>query len=306
MITNDELVKLLEKANITTSTGGQQSAQDVAEFVELSVDQTAVLKAIRNETGIVTSRNIDALDLGDPAMVAATEATAPADGDIVAPTVGRKTLTPVEVLLAYNVSFDFLRKNVEGQDVNQTLNRLFAKRFGKDAVIVAFTGDTLLANDTRIHKCQRIFNGFVKLALADADVHDVTLNGTDYLGTIFPNMLDAMPKDYKDDRSSLGLFVSADVAEAYARQIGDRATAYGDSVLTGMALPMFRGIQLYPVFQMSDTKMILTPKNNLVVGFGNQMTVGMDIYNRRRIVEYTIIAGLDAEYVVGDALVLGS
>lgn len=306
MITNDELVALLEKANITTSTGGQQSAQDVQEFVDLSIDQTAVLKSIRTETGIVTSRNIDALDLGDPAMVAAVEATAPADGDIVTPTVNRTTLTPVEVLLAYNVSFDFLRKNIEGQNVNQSLNSIFAKRFGKDSVIVAFTGDTTLAADTRMHKCQRIFNGFVKLAGADADVHDVTLSGTDYLGTIFPNMIDAMPKDYKDDRAALGMFVSPDVAEAYARQIGDRATAYGDNVLTGMALPPFRGIQIFPVYNLSDTAIILTPKTNLVVGYGNNMTVGMDIYNRRRVVEYTIIAALHAKYIVGDALVLGS
>ena len=306
MITNEQLIAMLEKANITTSLGGQQSAQDVQKFVDLATDQTAVLKAIRSETGIVTSRNVDAIDLGDPAMVAATEVTAPDSADVVAPTINRKTLSPTEVLLAYNISFDFLRKNIEGNNVNATLNKLFAKRYGKDVVIAAFNGDDSITDTTRLAKCKKILNGFIVQAQADPAVHDVSVSGADYLTTIFPNLLDALPKDYKDDREALGLFVSPDVAEAYAQQIGDRNTAYGDTVLTNNALPRFRGIQLIPVYQMSDTKMILTPKSNLCIGFGQNMTVGMDIYNRRRVIEYTIIASLDAKEIVGDALVLGS
>jgi len=306
MLTNEEIIAQIEKSSILTTTGGQQSAQDVDKFVDLAVDQTAPLKKIRVETGIVTSRNIDAMELGDPAMVAATEETAPDSADVVAPTISRTTLTPVEVLLAYNVSFDFLRKNVEGQSVESTLNSIFAKRFGKDSVIVAFNGDTSLDTSSRLNKCKRIFDGFITTAKADADVHDVSVSGTDYLGTLFPNMLDALPKDYKDDREQLGIFCSADVAEAYARQIGDRVTALGDSVLTGIGLPRFRGIEVIPVFGMSDTEMILTIKRNLVLGVGQNMFVGLDRYYRKRRVEYTIIASMHADYIVGDALVLGS
>ena len=34
----------------------------------------------------------------------------------------------------------------------QALNNLFAKRFGKDVVLIAFNGDTALPNDTRTNK----------------------------------------------------------------------------------------------------------------------------------------------------------
>jgi len=304
MLTNEQLINLL-KANITTSLGGQASAQDVQAFIDLAVDQTAVLQQVRVESGIVKSLNIDAIDLGDPVMVKATEATAPDAADIVTPTIERATLTPVEVLAAFNVSFDFMRKNIEGQAVNESLNRIFAKRWGKDTVQVIFNGDTSNSGSTRTDKLLQCLDGFYVQAAADADVHAVDVAGADYLGTIFPNMLDSMPKDYKDDRTNLGLFVSPDVAEAYARQIGDRATALGDQVLQNTAFPNFRGIQVLPVFGNSDTKMVLTPKSNLAVGFGQQMEIGRDVYYRRRVVEVTIYGSLDAKYIVSDAFVYG-
>lgn len=305
MLTNDEIVALIQKATISTALGGQQSAQDVDRFISMSIDLSAVLKSIRTETGIVTSRNLHDISLGEPCMVAATEATAPGADDMTTPTLGVNALTPVEVLSAYDVSFDFLRKNVEGQSVNQTLNREFAIRWAKDSVLVAFNGDTTLPATTRTNKCRRIFNGFVKLAENNATVHDVQVAGTDYVGTIFPNLLAAMPQEYKEDRAALGLYVSADVAEAYAQQIGARITAFGDQVLTNIVYPPFRGIALYPVFGMADTDMILSPRQNLVVGWGNQMTVGTDINYRVRMIYYTIIGAMDAKIVRGDALVLG-
>ena len=71
-------------------------------------------------------------------------------------------------------------------------------------------------------------------AAGDGDVHGVSVSGVDYLGTIFPNMLAGLPKDYKDDREALGLFVSPDVAEAYAQQIGSRNTAWATRYLPAL------------------------------------------------------------------------
>jgi len=305
MLTNEDLLQIL-KAQIATSVGGQASAQDAQAFIDLSVEQIAVLNMIRTETNIVTSRNLDSLDLGDPAMVAATEGTDPDSADVVAPTINRATLTPTEVLLAYDVTFDFLRKNIEGEMVNDSLNKLFAKRFGKDLVILAFNGDTSLGATSRLNKCKRILDGYYVQAAADASVHDYTISGNDYLGTIFPGMLAEMPKDYKDDRGQLAYFVSPDVYEEYAMQIGERVTALGDAILFGDKPLYFRNIQIVPVYQNPDGKILLTIKNNLAVGYGQNMTIGRDIYNRTRTVEVTITASVDAKYAVSDAVVLGS
>ena len=307
MLSNEELIQLL-KAQITTSVGGQASPQDVEKFVDLAVDQTAVLQDLRVEKNIKSSLKLNSIELGEPAMVKATEGTDPASADVVTPSFGGSTLTPVEVLMAYDVTFSFLEQNIEGNDVNEALNRIFAKRFGKDTVQLIFNGDTATSPvSTRTDKLLVILDGFIKQALADSTVNDYTISGTDYLNTIFPGMLKLLPKDYKDQRSELAYFVSADVYDAYADQIGSRATALGDMVLVGdysRALT-YKGIQLRPVFGLGDTDIILTLKRNLVVGYGRDMTIGRDIDNRARVVKVTITAKLDAKYIVGDAIVLG-
>ena len=120
-------------------------------------------------------------------------------------------------------------------------------------------------------------------------------------------MLQAMPKDYKDDRDELGFFVSANVYDAYAMEIGSRATALGDMLLAGpwQRNLSYLGIRLYPVFGLGDGKIILTPQENLAVGFGQDMTQESERKPRRRTVEVTITAELDAKYSVSDAVVLG-
>ncbi|APF20392.1 hypothetical protein Calab_1459 [Caldithrix abyssi DSM 13497] len=308
MLSNEELQEIL-KAQITTGLGGLASPQDAEEFIDLAVEQSAVLQAIRVETGIKTSMNLDALELGEPAMVAATEATAPAPDDVVAPTHIRKVLQPVEVIAAYDVSFSFLRKNIEGDRVNETLNRIFAKRWGKDTVQLIFTGDTALTGTTRTDKLKKILDGFVKQAEGDADVHDYTIPDTPtYSGKdgVFNSMLKLLPKDYRDQRAELSFFCSQNVVDAYLDELGERATSLGDTVLLqGEKMP-YRGVVLRPVFGMPDNRIILTLNQNLAVGFGEQMTVGRDISNRERLLKVTITGQIDCKYVVGDAVVLGA
>ena len=101
-------------------------------------------------------------------------------------------------------------------------------------VLVAFNGDTSLPADSRTNKALRVLDGFVKQAQADADVHDFTIPGApSYNSQVFPAMLQALPKDYRDERDELGFFVSANVYDSYAMEIGSRATALGDMLLAG-------------------------------------------------------------------------
>lgn len=308
MLTNKELQEIL-KAQITTGLGGLASPQDAEEFIDLAVEQTAVLQSIRVETGIKTSMNLDALELGEPAMVGATEATAPSSDDVVAPEHIRKVLQPVEVIAAYDVSFSFLRKNIQGDRVNETLNRIFAKRWGKDTVQLIFTGDKAITGTTRTDKLIKILDGFIKQAEGDADVHDFTIPSTPtYSGKdgVFNSMLRLLPKDYRDQRAELSFFVSQNVVDAYLDELGERNTNLGDAVLMqGEKMP-YRGVTLRPVFGMPDNRIILTLNQNLAVGFGEEMSVGKDISNRERLLKVTITGQIDCKYVVGDAVVLGS
>ena len=145
-MTNQELVRVLKAQIDTTAVAGLSSPEEAEQFVDLAVDQTDVLDMIRVETGIRSSMNLDSLELGEPVIVSATEGAAPASQDVVAAGRTRKTLNPEEVIAAYDVTFSFLRKNIERSMVNRTLNEIFAKRFGKDLVLMAFNGDTSIGS----------------------------------------------------------------------------------------------------------------------------------------------------------------
>lgn len=309
-MTNEQLVRLL-KAQIDTSTAaGLASPQDAEEFIDLSVDQTPVLRELRVQTGIRTSFNLDSLMLGEPTMVAAAEGTAPDAADVIAATRNRKVLTPVSSLAAYDVTFDWLRQNIAGPDrANQQLNELFAKRMGKDVVHLAFMGDDSLDTSSRTNKLLRILDGFVAQMEGDADVHDYVIPANpSYVSQVFPGMVSELPKDYRDQRDMLRFYVSADVLDAYADEIGARATAAGDTVLLGAWREslMFKGIKLVPVYGLDDGRIVLTLKDNLVIGFGQEMEVGKDVDNRKRLLQVTLTVGVDAKYVEGDAVVLGA
>ena len=308
-MTNDELLEVLKAQIDTTATAGISAPQDAEEFIDLSVEQTPILQEIHVETGIRSAFNLDSLSLGEPVITAGTEGTAPAIADVVAAARTRKVLQPKEVVAAFDVTLSFLRKNIERERANETLNRLFAKRFGKDLVLVLFSGDTSLPADTRTNKARRILDGFVKQAQADPAVHDYVIGANpSYHETVFPGLLNLLPKDYRDARDELGFFVSANVYDRYAQEIGSRATALGDMILAGPwgRNLSFMGVRLYPVFGLDDNRMLLTPKQNLCVGFGSEMTVGRDVYHRERLVKVTLTADVDARYIAGDALVLGA
>ena len=308
-MSNEELMQILKAITVTSGTEGIASPEDAQEFIDLTTDQTDVLQHIRVETGIVKSRNVDSLFLAEPVSVDGTEATAPAAADVVDVSRRREVLTPTEKLAAFDVSFDFLRKNIRREKVNEDLNAIFSKRMGKDMVMALFMGDTAGATVTRTDKTLAMLDGFVKLALADADVHDYTIPASpSYSSTVFPAMVQALPKDYRDEREDLRFYCSADVVDTYADELGARATALGDAVLAGPweRKLRFKGIRIVPVYGLNTGRIILTLKDNLVVGFGQQITVGRDVYNRSRTVEVTITYEADNAIVEGDALVLGA
>jgi len=77
MLSNEELVAQLRKAAITTALGGLVSPQQAREFIDLSVDQTAILNEIRTESDIQVAMELHDWFLSEPVTVSGTEATEP-------------------------------------------------------------------------------------------------------------------------------------------------------------------------------------------------------------------------------------
>lgn len=309
LLTNEELTQLIQKATIATTTGSQLSAQQAEDFVNLMIDQIAVLQEMRVITDIATSYTVDGLEFGDPVVVAGAEATELDAADVTTPDMPRLTLTPTKIIAAIDISYDFLRKNIRRENAEEDLNAALAQRVGMDIVNIVFNGDTSLAATSRLNKALRVMDGLVKQAQADSDVNDFVVAASPvYTGanSEFGKALSAIPKEYRDNRAALRHFCSVDTLDSYEDEVGARQTAAADSVLFGnQAVNMHKRVKIVTPYGFANNTHLSTIAQNLVVGFGRNMQVFRQEHHRKQVLEITLVADIDTGFVHGGAIALG-
>ena len=123
------------------------------------------------------------------------------------------------------------------------------------------------------------FDGFLQVALADNDVHDITAVAIDssnviaQLGSVVDSAVANAPAILGE--SDLTLYVSTNVAQAYIRALGGFAATIGGAGTdnkgtqwyNGGALS-FEGINIFVAKGFGSNKMLLSPKSNLFFGTG--------------------------------------
>ncbi len=325
-MTVKDFLEAIQKGAITTSTGGQLSAEQAKQFINTVVDENPFFGAQGSKDGEIevipmtaSQRQIDVIELASRIMRPGVEGTAPST--TVAPTIKRRTLTAKEVLLPYDVTFSFLEENIEGEDVDALLQVMFATQFGNDLLDLAINGDDGLAetitdtapadgfDDTtglsqNDHTFLRQNNGWVDLIVADSDTHvaSLTSSSRDFKGVIFPALMDAIPQKWLADKSKLSFYVSPKMERTYRAQVAGRETALGDQLLISGRKVQFDGIDVVAVTNWPDLNPTLTLKKNLKVGVGRSLRVGKQIQERKRIIEFTLTGKVDAEMAVADAV----
>lgn len=313
-VSNEELMQLIQKSVITTATGGLLPPDTVGEFLNLVVDQTPVLNNFRVERNIRKSLELDGLEFGDTVIVPGTEAQAPADADVHKPDLPKKTLTPVELVAAVDISYSWLRQNIREENAEQDINNAISKRIGMDLLDISFNGDTALTeavpgSPTRREKALKSLDGIIKKANADANVNDDVIAADPTWGGSggeFSAHLKLMPKQYRDDRSSLMHIVSVDTRDDYEDEIASRQTAAADNVLFGdQAVTRHKRVQIVAPFMFPNGTALLTPRRNIAIGFGRDMQFFTENDHRSRKLKITIVTDMDVEFVFGNALVLG-
>jgi hypothetical protein len=299
MKTNAEMLEddpLVMKA-IDTTIGGQMSAEQLTEFVDSVVEQSEILQEIDVITGIEASEfQLDVLGLGSRIMRKGVEGTAPAVTDA---TVTRRTLNPEEVVMAFDITKRFLKRNIARGSADQAINALFAKQYKNDLVDLIFNGDKDSV-DTFIN----IINGYIDRAKADASAHkDATVTDNDLLKDVFASMVDSMPNKWMNE-DELMLVVSPSKQKQYQRELGEKNTQLGDLMTVSKPKLYYEGIEIIKVSSFPSTEFLLTPRKNLVVGIGQEMEVELFYNSRKRQREYTVTGYVDANYVISDAIVL--
>lgn len=260
-MTNEELIKqaveTLQKSLITTTdlaTAGAMNPEQVDRFVDYVIDVTSLKNNVRVVKFNPQSMNIDKIGVGQRVSMLATEASSPSLRRGVS--TSRITLTPVEVMTPFEISYNFIEINIEGQSVEEHIVRMMATQTANDLEEQMINGDTLgharLEDDLRDSgsTTQYIRDSFIGayngwLRLADAgNIYDAA--GSDISLTVFSRMLLALPIKFRRNRKDMRFLVSLDHEQLYMEKLASRATAAGDDAIEGVGRKPF-GVPLVGV-----------------------------------------------------------
>ncbi len=298
---------LVSKAAIDTATlgnGGKMNAEQQTQFITFMKDYSQFLRQVNFIEMKKTSREMDTIGVNKRGMRRQKEnQDNPVTGTA---TTSQRRLDAIGVIMPYDVSFQFMKENIEGANINETLARLFAQQFANDAVDLAFNGDENKTSDDFLS----INNGWIKIAREDAKTHKYDNQGSeDYLGKVFPEMLAQMPSKYyqlykDEDKNLIKIFCSHNVNRKYKQQLQERNTALGDAILVGGKNVTYDGHEIYPVGFLPDNVLFATPFENLVYGiYGESLESYHDIVPRKTRHEYTLLGDFDMEINDPDAFV---
>ncbi len=274
-------------------------------FIDLIVEEQTTLSRITTRRMNGPTARIDELRYAERQMVAATEGTAPSVADAL--TIAARTLTSVEVILAEDITLSFLEDNIERQGVEAHIASILARKFGTDLNDLAWNGDTTTGTFLVIN------NGFSVLALADSDVNDVDLTGNTSVAECFSDIMKGMPSRFMAI-PDLVFFCPTGAAQNYADEFAARETATGDGVfLNGFPSLRYFGRPVIPEPHLKETTagvdtdelIMLTSASRLVNGIQRNFRMDAMWQPRKRVVEYTLSARTDVQYVSGEIISRG-
>lgn len=297
----EEVLELLSKSVIATATGGQLSTEQADKFIDTVVAQDQFLQRIQTVTMSSKTYQLNTVGVAGRIMRKATEGTDPGFTQTIS--IVPKSLVSQEVILPYDITFSFLEENIQKENAEDLINNVFAKAFKNDLLDLAFNGDES-SSDPFI----QINDGYLKIAGADSTVHNYTIPASPVYKDVFKSMLSQLPNKWKNNPGELCYLVSPDIEEAYRAELANRNTALGDTMVTEFRSAQYNGVDIYPVPFLpggAEPSVILTKYQNLALGLGRDIRIGKQVQERKRIVEYTISAKIDFNYVVGDMIVLG-
>lgn len=297
----EEVLELLSKSLITTATGGQLSTEQAEKFIDTVVAQDQFLQKIQTVTMSAKTYQLNTVGLAGRVMRKAAEGTDPGFAQSIS--ITPKSLISQEVILPYDITFSFLEENIQKENAEELINQVFAKAFKNDLLDLAFNGD-----ESNADPFIQINDGYIKLMAADASVAKYTIPAGQEYKTTFKEILSHLPNKWKNNPAELCLLVSPTAEEEYRSELAERNTALGDTMITEFRRSQYCGIDIIPIPFMpaAEEKIILTKYQNLAAGLGRDIRIGKQIQERKRIVEYTITAKVDFNYVAGDMVVLGS
>jgi hypothetical protein len=101
-------------------------------------------------------------------------------------------------------------------------------------------------------------------------------------------LLKALPTKYRRNRTNLIYLVGANAEQDYRDELTVRNTGLGDASLTNSDNISIFGVEIVPVPFLDDNTVILTLKQNFIVGIYRKVRLERDQDIKRRVYEFVI------------------
>jgi len=240
-VNNEELVnKAVITADALASSGKLNPAQS-DRFIDYVIDETVLKENARVIRFRNESLDIDKIGVGKRVAVPKAEATDP--GVRRGITTSKISLQPVEIMVPVEIGDTFREINIEGENVEDTIMRLFANQLGNDLEDLYINGNKLgpAALQSQMpgggSSTHYVVDSFLGLfdgwsLLADSS-NMVDAGGANIGISIFSKAIRALPTKYRRNKKDLRWFLSPDLWQIWQEKLSTRGTGLGDNALTG-------------------------------------------------------------------------
>lgn len=259
--TNEELVK---QAVITTNdlaAAGKLNDEQADKFIDYVIDVTGANEFARIVRFRAENLNIDKIGVGARVTMPAAEARDP--GRRKGVNTSKVTLTPKELMTPFEIGDSFVENNLEGDDVEDHIVRMMATQMANDveelqingdALGPAVTEDSLVTGGSSTEYVKDTFLALFDGWLRKADgANLIDFEGAAISNNTFTRMLNALPAKFRRRKRDLVFLCSQELEQLYRERVAARATAAGDSALSGQnamtpfGVPLV-GLALFPQY----------------------------------------------------------
>lgn len=303
-MTNQELARRADLALADlSSNGGILSPEQTDTFIDLVYDEPTILKQVRQVRMNAPEVKLNRIGFNTRILTAAAQAGGANDAgsndryvleaNRAKPTTSQITLTSAEIIAEVRIPYEALEDNIEGQSFESHVMRLIAGRAAIDLEEFALHADSA-SSDAFL----ALGNGYLKRMTSNV----VNNASAGISPAMFQNGLLAVPQKYLRNLSTMKHYVSMANTIKYRGLVAQRATGYGDTMLTTGA-PIFahgvpvEGAPMLAAQAGGETKGFLAIPQNLIFGLRRQVSVetDKDIRSREIIIVLTLRAGLQIE-----------
>jgi len=333
---NNELIKkAIDMAAIAS--GSEMNPEQSDRFIDLTVDESVLLKQVRIHKTDNSKGEIDKRNIGEPVTEKASEnpeavytaySSTPGASEayLYDPTFAKIEYSVVKTRSAFNVTKEASQANIERDDLRDTLMGAFAKRMSTDLELLALMGDSIAwgGSNTKMGRLLKTNNGWYYLcANATADspgtAHIVNAGAKNISKYLFSKMIKTMPKKYLMLFDELVFYVSPTIYQNYLEELAERNTNLGDVALTGKTgltafgipikrVPLISEDMTYPygTTTNSGTFIMLTVPTNLIVAILRQFETYWEFKPRADRWENTTYSQSDFNIENKDAIVVAN